>query len=270
MARFQTDPARLNYTVAQNGKEYNLRLLQRAQTIFTTLLSFLPSNYISTVSGPSYTVELKCVAVELARLELALEDVATDLDYRTTRPEFLYAMVGYFCFLNGKLPDLGFDDVEFRSFFLNLLKIYFQGSIPTSIKDAVELFIADGVVVTENYILIRKGATGYDISDEFGFQVDINQGNNQFPPDVFRIEAALSQIIDVIRPAHTLYRIRYIFTDKYNPNDPIGQVLDSMRWILKDYRYEDFRSYWTGVRNRDRLGKKVNRAVVAEDHSQDF
>jgi hypothetical protein len=47
MARFQFDPYRLNYTVSQTGREYNLRLLQRAQPIFNQLLNLLPSDYIS-------------------------------------------------------------------------------------------------------------------------------------------------------------------------------------------------------------------------------
>jgi hypothetical protein len=39
---------------------------------------------------------------------------------------------------------------------------------------------------------------------------------------------------------------------------------------LGAYYYEDFRSYWVGIRNRDRLGKKTNMAVTGEDHSADF
>ena len=78
MARFTPDTNRLNYTVSQTGREYQLRLLQRAQAIFSSLLNLLPSNYISAIEGPNYTVELKAVAVELAKIELALEDVDRD------------------------------------------------------------------------------------------------------------------------------------------------------------------------------------------------
>jgi len=47
-------------------------------------------------------------------------------------------------------------------------------------------------------------------------------------------------------------------------------VLDAMRWHMADYKYDDFRSYWTGLRDRDRLGKKTNQAVTAEAHGDDF
>jgi hypothetical protein len=212
---------------------------------------------------------MKAVAVELARLELALEDIDRDHGFSETRSDFLYSMVGYLVIMNGQIPNLEYNDEQFRQFFINLIRIYFQGAIPAAIQDAVGLFITGTVQVNENYLLVRQGASGLDISDEFGFQVDVACAG-AFPPDLFIIDAALRQIIDIIRPAHTLYRIRYIFEDKYSPNDPLGRILDSMRWRLSTYYYDDFRAYWAGIKDRDRLGRKVNRSVTGEDHSKDF
>jgi len=272
MARFEDDPNRLNRTVIQKGKEYNLRLLQRSQTIFTTLLNLLGSNYISAVQGPNYTIELKAVAVEIARIELALEDIASDVDFRKTRPEFLYSIIGYLLLVNNKLPPLVYSDEEFRNFLLNLVRIYFQGSIPSSMKDVIDLFITGDITVLENFLLVRQGASGLDISDQFGFQFDIYPPpGGGFPPDVFNNDTATRQILDLMRPAHTLFRIRYIFSDEYLPNgDEFGEILDAMRWDLAWYQYDDFRSYWSGIRNRDRLGRKTNQCVTGEDHSDDF
>lgn len=271
MARFVFGSDRLNSTLLSKGKEYNLRLVQRAQTIFSTLLNLLPSNYLSAVTGPNYTQALKAVAVELARLELALEDIDRDRQFAYTRSDFLWSIVGYLVLVNSKLPDLGFSDEEFRNFFLNLIRIYFQGSIPESMSDVVNLFLSGDIRVTENFLLFRQGASGLDISDQFGFSVDyIVPPGGGFPPDVFQAESAIRQILDLVRPAHTLFRIRYIFSDKYFPNDPLGKILDAMRWRMSVYYYDDFRSYWQGIRDRDRLGKKVNRCVVGEDHSHDF
>ena len=103
MPRFMFDPNRVNYNIQRKGKEYNLRVLQRAQSIFSTLLDLLPSNWISGVEGPSYTLELKAIAVELAKIELALEDVNRDISFETTRSEFLYSIVGYLVFINGRM-----------------------------------------------------------------------------------------------------------------------------------------------------------------------
>lgn len=263
MPRFQRDPLRKNYTLAQGGQEYNQRLLFRSQAIFNTLLTLLPSNYSSTVQGPNYTLELKAVAVELAKLELALEDVNDDREFSKTRPEFLYSIAGYLLLLNGRLPPLEFDDEQFRQFLLALVRIYFQGSIPESMVDASKLLISGDITVTENFLLIRQGASGYDISDQFGFQIDVNG----FPADISQVDSSLRLILDLIRPAHTLFRLRYIFKDDFLPNDTVGKILDASRWVLSTYYYEDFRRYWRGVRNRDRLGVKTNQSVTDEDHS---
>jgi hypothetical protein len=284
MARFTFDPTRLNYTIQQSGKEYNLRLLQRSQANFTTLLNLLPSSYVSAVQGPNYTIALKAVAVELSRIELALEDVNFDFSFvnpqkynpalpaqATTRSDFLYSIIGYLVLVNGQLPPLQWDDATFRQFLISLIRIYFQGSIPKSMKDVVDLFYSGNVTVTEDFLLVRQHAAGYDISDEFTFQIDIlAPPGGGFPPDVFADDSATRIVLDLVRPAHTLFKIRYIFTDHYIPNDVFHIVLDAMRMSLGAYYYEDFRSYWVGIRNRDRLGKKTNMSVTGEDHSKDF
>lgn len=265
MARFQDSSSRENYTVSQTGREYNLRLIQRAQGIFSQLLNLLPSNYTSAIEGPNYTVELKAVAVELAKLELSLEDIYRDADFSATRGDFLYTIIGYFVFLNGRLPDLEFSDTEFRNVLLNLIRIYFQGSIPRSMADVVNLFIDGTIKVTENYLIVRQGGDGLDISDQFGFDVDVViPVDGGFPDNVFQSDKTIRQILDVVRPAHTLYRIRYIFQDRYIPAN--GKVLDAMRWAMASYYYDDFRTYWGGIRDKDRLGYKTNSAVVAEPH----
>ena len=271
MARFTPDPNRLNRTLSQTGREYNLRLLQRAQAIFSALLNLLPSNYISAVQGPSYTQEAKAVAVELARIELALEDVDTDRSAPTTRSDFLYSIIGYLLFINGKLPTVEFSDEEFRQFMLSLISIYFQGSTPKSMKDLANLLISGDVRVTENYLLIRAGASGLDISDQFGFGIDvvIPLGGG-FPANLFAVDSTLRMLLDIIRPAHTLFRIRYIFQDHYIPPGPGGEIIDVMRWRMSSYYYADFRSYWVGIRDRDRLGRKVNQQVAGESHTSDF
>ena len=284
MARFTFDPTRLNYTIQQSGKEYNLRLLQRSQANFTTLLNLLPSSYVSAVQGPNYTIALKAVAVELSKIELALEDVNFDFSFvnpqtqnpnlpaqSTTRSDFLYSIIGYLVLVNGQIPPLQWDDATFRQFLINLIRIYFQGSIPKSMADVVDLFYSGNVTVTEDFLLVRQGAAGYDISDEFTFQIDITAPpGGGFPPDVFADDSSTRIVLDLVRPAHTLFRIRYIFTDTYIPNDVFHVVLDALRMNLGAYYYEDFRSYWVGIRNRDRLGRKTNVAVTGEDHSKDF
>lgn len=263
MPRFTFDPNRLNFTVSQTGREYQLRLLQRSQAIFSSLLNLLPSNYVSTIAGPNYTVELKAVAVELAKIELTLEDVDRDRDFRHTRPEFLYSIVGYLLLTNGRLPPLEFSDKEFQNFLLALVAIYFQGSVPKSIRDVAALFLSGDVRVTENFLEVRAGASGFDISDQFGFGIDVVLPEGAgFPSNVIGIDATIRLLLNIVRPAHTLFRIRFVFREVFHTSD----VVDAMQWCLRVYHYDDFRTYWAGLRDRDRLGRKVNRTVTDEEH----
>lgn len=265
MARFDIDPARINFTIVRRGKEYNLRVLQRASTIFSNLLNLLPSSWLSAIQGPNYTLELKAVAVELAKVELSLEDIFHDTDFNKTRPEFLYSLIGYMIFLNGKLPPLQFDSEEFRSFLLAVLRCLLQGAVPESIEAAVDLLYDKDFDVFEAFILTRLGANGFDISDQFGFDVAIFAGDS-FPENMFNVEQSLRLILNIIRPAHTLFKIRYIFTDMFDSSG----IVDAVRWKLACYYYDDVRRYWSGVRDRDRLGVKVNQSVSDEDHSDEF
>jgi hypothetical protein len=232
-------------------------------------MNLLPSTYISTVSGPNYSVELLAVATELSRIELSLEDVYSDSDFSSTRSEFLYSIIGYLVFLEGELPTTTFDDQEFREFLINVIRIYFQGSIPKSLQEAVELLIPTGVSVTENYLLARIANSGYDISDQFGFQVTVDSTTTGFPEDVFSLDRDIRLLLNLLRPAHTLFQIRYLFRDPYDPNSGSG-VLDANRFRMSNYWYEDFRVFPKGLKGRDRLGVKVNVRVTGEDHSGDF
>ena len=268
MARFDVSASRLNFTVAQKGKEYELRLIQRAQTIFSTLLGLLPSNYLSGVQGPNYTNELKAVAVELARIELSLEDVLLDVNFDYTRGEYLYSLVGYLCFLGDRLPTLDYSDVEFRKFLLSMISILFKGSVPSSVEAAVGLFLKSDFTIKENFLLTRSGAAGLDISDQFGFQIDVLV-DGVFPPDLFESQDNIKLILSIIRPAHTLYHTRYIFKDNYDP-EGTGKIKDAARWAMWSYYYDDFRSYWAGLSDKDRLGRKINISVAGENHSNDF
>jgi hypothetical protein len=272
MARFLYDGNRLNYTLQQQGREYQLRLTARAQSIFTSLLNLLASNYVSAVQGPNYTLELKAVAVEIAKLELALEDVSWDYNFgalpnqQSTRTDFAYSIIGYLILVNGGIPTLQFDDVQFKQFLLSLIGIYFQGSVPASMAAVADLLIQGQVVVTESFLLVREGASGLDISDEFTFSLDVlAPPGGGFPLNAMDVDSTVRMLLDIVRPAHTLYTIRYIFQDQY-----LGPILDSVRSSLGAYYYDDFRSYWQGIKNVDRLGKKTNQVVVGEQHGPDF
>jgi hypothetical protein len=259
--RFVQPRDRQNFVLGDRGLEYERRLSDRAHGVFASLLQLLPSNYTSTVEGPNYTAELKAIAVEVAHLELSLEDVDRDRDYEKTRSEFLQSMVGYLVCLSRK-PELDFDDAEFRHFILSILGFFFEGAVPKGMVSATELFTDGAVKLTEYFKL--AGTPGIDISDQHTFTLEVDASSG-FPIDVFRADSSVRALLDILRPAHTIYRFRYVFTDVYDEDDI--RASDEVRYRLSIYHYDDVRAFFQGVAGKSRLGKKSNQQIFAEDHT---
>jgi len=231
------------YPLIEEGKGYERLLLGRSQAILNALVNLTASNYDSSVVGPNYTVYMKAMATELARISIILEKLGTDVSFEEVRSEFLWQTVGYLVFLNQQIPDLDFDDESFRDFLLAVIDIYFDGSTPEAISKGVALFTDEDFVLRENYIEARKEGSPFDISDQFGFFLDFEL-QASFPTDVFELDKNLQLLIEIIRPAHTLYKLRFVFGDDA---DLVNNVEDAVRFDLENYYYEDTRKYCAGM-----------------------
>ncbi len=256
----------VNHTVLQKGKEFEALLVQRAQVILTNLINLLPSNYLSTVQGPNYTTMLKGLAVELARVELSLEGVFSDLSFQTCRSDYLHQVCGCLAFFARQPHTDVFTDNDYKQFLIAVLKIYFKGSLPSSVAEAAKLFFSN-VTVTENYLLVQGKQSGYDISDQFGFQLTFDS-LSRFPADFLAVDYNLRLLLSIIKPAHTLYQIRHIFKDSF-PSEGPGAKQDTARWELSNYHYDDVRKFWPGLDSQDLLGAKRS-VIIRESHTGEF
>lgn len=268
---------RVNFNAYEDGEQYRFRLTEEANRNLRVFLNLLSSYWRSTIDGPNYVRELKAVSLEMARVRLALDDIWNDTYYRSTRGEFLYQVLTSMLFPDGKAaPNFNSGDVEFREFLTELVKIYFKGSIPESIQEAVELVVNGQVIVTENFKEARKPGSSFDISDQFGFNVDVLL-DNPSDVDVFLADKNIRILLNIIRPAHTLFRLSFILQDEYtgqqDPDPDVNKpykVVDAFTWILENYGYEDHRRFWDGIDGIDYLGMKKSVAIVGEDHSDQF
>jgi hypothetical protein len=213
------------------------------------------------------------MAVELARIRLTLEEVRTDTEFRQTRTEFLYQNLTSLLFpQKDGAPDLGKGDVDFRDFLVEVIKIYFRGSVPEAMVSAVELVTSGKVEVREAYREARDPGSGFDISDQFAFLVDVIL-DSPGSTDVFLADQNIRILLNIIRPAHTLYRLKFILKDEYVGNqDPdteqTNKVLDSFTFALSNYGYEDFRRFVEGIDTVDLLGVKKSVSVTGEVHTE--
>ena len=271
---------RLNFNTFEDGEEYLVRLNEEANRHFQVFLTLLSSYWQSTIDGPNYTREIKSMALELARVRLAMEEIRKDTYFESTRSDYLYQTLTSLLFPRGtEVANPGLDDLDFREFLQRLVLIYFQGSIPASIQTAVELVTNGEVLVTENFEEAKKPGSKFDISDQFGFNVDVVL-DSPVDTDVFLADKNIRILLSIIRPAHTLYNLRFVLQDEYlgqsddgtgqpNPDQP-KKMLDSFSWALYNYGYEDFRRLVEGVKGVDDLGVKEVKNVTGEDHSLEF
>ena len=268
---------RVNFNTFEAGEQYQTRLADEANRNFRIFLTLLSSYWQSTIDGPNYAREIKAMSLALAKIRLALDDVRRDTYYSQTRADYLWQMVTQVLFPQEEgAPDPRLCDLDFRDFLLEVVQIYFQGSIPKSMKDAVELFVEGRVKVTEAFLEARKPGSGFDISDQFTFCVDVIL-DSPSSTDVFLADKNIRILLNIIRPAHTLYKLRFILEDEWtgqqDPDpevDAPNKVVDAFRWTLSCYNYEDFRRFIHGIYGIDLLGTKVPKSVVGEDHSGDF
>jgi len=262
---------RNNFNSYEAGEEWLARIDVESQRNFKIITSLLSDYWKSSIDGPMYAREVKAMALSISRLRLSLEDIQIDQSYSTTRTEFLYQVLTSTLFPNGA-PDLEKSDIEFRDFLNEIIRVYFDGSIPQSIQKSVELITGGQVIVRENFLDGRKKGSGYDISDEFGITIDVILANAGSINTILA-EKNIRILFAIIRPAHTLYTLKFILRDVYlgkRTQSHPQKISDTFRSILSSYSYDDFRKFSEGVSGVDRKGFKKAVSIIGEDHSSDY
>lgn len=274
---------RVSFDAYEEGEQYRARLVEEANRNFKVFLTLLSSYWQSTIDGPNYAREIKAMSLELARIRLALEDIRTDTHYSTTRTEFLYQVLSSMLFPRrlGQMsrgrdeaaPDPALPDAELKEFLIEVLKIYFKGSVPSSMVDAVDLLVKGKVVLTEAFLDARRPGSGFDISDQHAFLIDVIL-DSPSTTDTVLADRNIRILLGIIRPSHTLLRVKYVLEDEWmgqSDPDPAAnkpdKILDALRWSMSGYDYEDFRKFVDGVHGVDDLGFKKSKSVADEPHS---
>jgi len=266
---------RYNQNAYESGEFYLARLQDEVNRNFTVLLNLLSSYWKSTVDGPNYARSMKAMAIALSQIRLALNDIYDDNQWSNTRGEFIEQVIRSMAFPDGA-PNLEKSDVEFRSFLVSVVKLYFKGSVPVAIQGALELLTNSTVVVRECYLEARQPGSGYDISDQFTFEIDVYLAN----PSAYNVNMSdrnVRILLGVMRPAHTLYKLRNILQDEYTGNIGLQsspnavpsseKILDLDSPSSHAGMYEDYRKFSLGVSGVDQLGAKSAILVSAEMHT---
>lgn len=260
------------------------RIVVQDQTdrIMEVFLQLLPSNYVSQVMGPHYTLQFQAAAERLADFQITAQELFADSNFDYTRSEVLFQILGSLVFpdaqTTGGWPTIN-GDLTYREFLRRMITLLLQGSTAQTMKEGIELLTDAVVTVIERGVEARKlkGTSSWGSDDAFTVEINVTGSRTitvggqtvtleDFPADPFILAENVRIILRALKPAHVLYDFRQLFTETLAPI-----FSDSFSLEYSDYHYEDLRKYCLGIREiTGTLGVTLNDRSLFSDPTRDF
>ena len=168
-------------------------------------------------------------------------------------------------------PDLK-GDLRYRQFLRDMVRLLIQGATKATVEEGLTLLSDATFEVLEKSVLSRQtphSAWGFD--DQFTFEINVSEtdedsGLERFPVDPFILQDNLRIVMRALKPAHTLYDYRHLFTETF------GQFFsDAMSFDWENYYYEDFRAFCCGARALvGSGGETLTDKTLFQDVDRDF
>lgn len=252
--------------VGGRGQDRIDKKRQQVDRVMEVFMQLLPSNYVSQVTGPFYTIQMQAAAEQIAEFQLTAQEAFGDRMYDYMRGEFLFQLLGSLVF-----PDATTDgypnlkgDITYRDFLREMVKLLLAGATKETQEGGLALLSDAEFEVIEKVIEARhtkkrvwNEATGewdlvpgsaWGLEDQFEFEVNVSYldpdtGTQRFPEQPFVLSENVRIVLRALKPAHTLYDYRHLFTESF------GTLFsDSASWNLSNYHYADFRRFCCGAK----------------------
>lgn len=247
------------------------RVQEQTTRIVETFLQVLPSNYVSLVEGPFYTVQFKAAAQQVAEFQITAQEIWADRDYDFTRPEFLFQLVGSLVF-----PDAGSagypvieGDLTFRTFLKRMVALLLQGATPTTVEEGLALLTDADIEVIERSLAARTTpGSAWGLDDQFTFEINVSGANGQAWPSgsPFTLAENIKLVMRALKPAHTLYDLRFLFKENFGT-----LFTDTVSWTWDSYYYEDLRKFCYGIKSMTGTGgRTLTDRSLFQDTARDF
>jgi hypothetical protein len=249
--------------VPQTGQQAVRIRRDIVDSILRTFQQVLPSNYVAEVPGPYYVLQFQAVAEELARVQLALEEVGLESDVNFARPEYLWQMIGTLVFPDVTKAPVGIPEVDgdltYREFLRRMILLLLQGATLDVQKQGLELLtqaVVD-VIAKVNWSDREISAWGFGEQHEFEINVlgrtvftdpttgELIEGalGTGFPPDPFVTLRNNLRVLRALKPGKAVFEYRHLFLDAFGDlfaGEPLIQ--------LDSWYYEDFRKFCCGMK----------------------
>lgn len=247
---------------------------EQVDRIMDVFLQLLPSNYVSKVTGPFYTLQFQAAAEQIAEIQIEAQEAYGDTAYEYLRPEFMFQILGTLVFPDAKddgYPTL-MGDLTYRDFLRRMVELLLQGATKKTIEDGLVLLSDATFEVLERSVLGRQTPhSAWQFDDQFTFEINVSEtadetGLERFPVDPFILQENVRIVMRALKPAHTLYDYRHLFTETF------GQFFsDAMSFDWENYYYEDFRVFCCGAKSiSGTTGVTLTDRALFQDTARDF
>lgn len=263
----------LPYNLEQNpapttgtGQEFQRQRQALVNDIMRTFLAVLPSNYVSLVNGPWYTLQFQAIAEQLAAIQLAVQEVYKDSDFDFTRTEFLWDVLGILVFPGASAregaPTVD-GDVEYRAFLHRMVLLLLRGATASVIEEGAELLTDSNMTLVEKFLhsVQRDPIGAWTIDNQFEMELNVEG----FPTNPFLLQENIPIILLALKPAHTLFEYRHLFRETFGT-----LFTDEPVWELDTYYYDDLRKYCYGAKEITGSGDTLADRTLFSDPGLSF
>lgn len=162
------------------GQDFYTTHRDQVERIMETFLQLLPSNYVSQVRGPFYTLQFQSVAEQIAEIQLMAQETLADSDFDFTRSEFLYQILGILVNPNYQQQTFVFDtDLELRDFLRRMVILLLNGSRKPTIQQGLYLLTDGDISIIEKSVEMKNTPnSAYTLADQFEFEISLSVINN--------------------------------------------------------------------------------------------
>lgn len=234
----------------ESGQDFISKVRTQTTAIMAQFMKVLPSNYVSRVNGPFYTLQFQAAAEQLAVFQLTAQEVFRDSRYEYTRPDFLWEVLGTLVFpgatKSAGVPTVLSGDVAYRDFLRKMVLLLLRGSTPEVVEEGAGLLTEAEVSLLERFIEAQQPGAAFTIDDQFFVDILVEGGDppgSAFPEEPFVLQKNVQIILQALKPAHVLYGYSHLFKDAFGT-----LFTEETSWDLSSYYYDDIRRFSYGAK----------------------
>jgi hypothetical protein len=212
------DQERLGRARLQDNKPARAQLQADANALLTSLQALIPSNYLNTPNS-NLGIAYRTLSREYARISESINFINDDKEFSATRIEFIQQILAERLFQNGQVvTPSNYNDQSYRKFLLAIKNAYLVGSKKNNIETLVSNLTGLEINLRELFLEAREQNSAYDLTDTHSMIMEIFIDDLASGTSITTIVNQINFLVNLIKPAHTLYDSKLIWTDQYDTN----------------------------------------------------